>query len=104
MNIIYHGILAIAASCIVTSAFAQSSAAPSKSLPKEVTALTERIVGCNHWLGETPYDAERSKEIKKAIKELRCSSLVKDEARILKRYGADPAIQQAIAEAKETAY
>src|SRR5262245_44804516 len=43
--------------------------------PIPVAALIDRIVDCNHWRGEEPYDAERAKEIEAAISSLRCKDL-----------------------------
>jgi hypothetical protein len=28
--------------------------------PKRITAFIERVVECNHWDGEEPYDKERA--------------------------------------------
>lgn len=56
-----------------------------KGQPKEVADLIDRIVGCNHWSGEEPYDAQRRQEIEKAVGDLRCNDLMADEAMIRKR-------------------
>jgi hypothetical protein len=34
-----------------------------KGQSKDVSELIDRIVGCNHWSGEEPYDVERKQEI-----------------------------------------
>ncbi len=57
-----------------------------KDLPADAKALVYRIVDCNHWLGEEPYDAERRKEIERAIAELGCGRLDRDEAALRQRY------------------
>lgn len=51
-----------------------------KGMPPAVADLISRIVGCNHWQGEEPYDSERAAQIKRAISELRCASLDADES------------------------
>ena len=58
-----------------------------KGQPKEVADLIDRIVGCNHWSGEEPYDAERQSAIEKAITERRCNDLATDEAMIRRKAG-----------------
>lgn len=66
--------------------------------PKQVADLIDRIVECNHWGGEEPYDAERAKEIHEAASELRCQYLESDEKRLLKRY---PKSSKALDDAKQ---
>jgi cytochrome c556 len=75
-----------------------------KGQPKDVVELIDRLVGCNHWSGEEPYDAERRKEISDAMAELRCDRLEKDEAAALKRYAKRPDTITALQQAKETNY
>jgi hypothetical protein len=72
--------------------------------PKDVAALIDRIVECNHWSGEEPYDAERRKEIQDALADLKCDRLAADEARALKRHANNPTAIRAIKEAKELSY
>ena len=72
-----------------------------QGLPSPVAQFVERAANCNHWAGEEPYDAERAAEINKAISELRCSSLDADEARLLKRYKGNTAIERAIREGRQ---
>jgi hypothetical protein len=73
-----------------------------KNLPRPVAALIDRIVDCNHWLGESPYDEGRGKEIKQAISELRCLDLKNDEKAVLKKYRSNPKVKKAIDVAKDT--
>jgi hypothetical protein len=47
--------------------------------PKDVTEFIERLVECNHWAGEEPYDRERAEQIRKAVENARCDSLVSEE-------------------------
>ena len=56
-------------------------------------------MGCNHWMGEEPYDAERAKEIERAIAQLRCAELDADEAAI--RRGNNHKAGEAIDAAKK---
>lgn len=39
-----------------------------RGLPRPVAAFIERIVYCEHWAGEEPYDAERRAEISAALR------------------------------------
>ena len=70
-----------------------------KNQPRPVAALIDRIVDCNHWLGEPPYDEDRAREIKQAVSELRCSEVNKDETAVLKKY-PNPKAKKAIDMAK----
>ena len=72
-----------------------------KNQPQPVAALIDRIVGCYHWAGETPYDAERDKQISQAISSLRCETLKEDETAILNTYHTNPAVKKAIDMAKD---
>lgn len=69
--------------------------------PPAVAALIDRIIGCNHWLGESPYDSDRAKEINAALADLRCARLRNDEASILSSYQANPAVKSAITAAHQ---
>ena len=75
-----------------------------KGQPKDVAALIERVVGCNHWRGEEPFDAGRGKEISAALAGLRCSALPVDEPRAIKKYAKYPEILNALKKAKETSW
>ena len=76
-------------------------AALKRNQPPAVAALIDRIIDCNHWSGESPYDADRAKEINTALSELRCAQLKNDEAAILSKYQANPAVKKAISAAHE---
>lgn len=72
--------------------------------PKMVRDFVARRLQCNHWGGEEPYDAARRREISRAVKALRCNSLDRDEARLLRRYRDNaelPALLVAVREAWE---
>ena len=72
--------------------------------PKTVRDFVARRLQCNHWGGEEPYDAARRREISRAVKTLRCNSLDRDEARLLRRYPDNaelPALLAGVREAWE---
>lgn len=58
--------------------------------PKDVARYVERRAGCNHWLGEEPYDKPRAAEINRVVRQLRCERLDRDEMALRARYGAKP--------------
>lgn len=103
MTKLFSAILVLASLLITSISFAgEDPLAKLKSGQKKpVAALIDRIVYCNHWQGEEPYDADRAKEINNAILELRCGALDKDEASILKRYKSDSKIKDALRAAKD---
>jgi hypothetical protein len=75
-----------------------------KGQPKDVSELIDRLVGCNHWRGEEPYDAERKQEISSAMADLKCARLAKDVAATRKRYANKPSTIKALQQARETSY
>jgi hypothetical protein len=75
-----------------------------KGQSKDVSELIDRLVGCNYWSGERPYDAERKQEIASAMADLKCSRLAKDEAAALKRYANKPRTIKVLQQARETSY
>ncbi len=93
---------------MLITAFAGAEADPLASLkkgqPREVVALIDRLVGCNHWGGEEPYDTDRKEEIAKALKELRCDAVEKDEAIALKRYAKKLSVLDALKQARDWNY
>jgi hypothetical protein len=62
------------------------------TLPADVRHVLKRREDCDHWLGEEPYDADRRREIERAVRKLRCDTLERDEARLRRRYVTHPAI------------
>jgi hypothetical protein len=58
--------------------------------PEAVRDFIERRAMCNHWLGEEPYDVDRTREIEQAIAELRCAEIEAEEAVLRFRYSARP--------------
>jgi hypothetical protein len=63
-----------------------------ESSPRKVAAFIERRAGCNHFLGEEPYDPERAAELERAIRELRCSRVERDGRRLERTYRDRPEI------------
>jgi hypothetical protein len=70
--------------------------------PKDVAALIARIVDCNHWSSEEGYDADRRKEIRAALRDLKCERLARDEATVRKRHSHDRKVREALDKAKDT--
>lgn len=99
--------LAFFLACVAVPSLAASDdplADLKKGQPKDIAALIDRIVGCSHWSGEEPYDAERRKEIVDAMADLKCDRLAADEAKALKRHANNPKAIGALKEAKERSY
>jgi len=69
---------------------------------KAVKDLGERMESCFHWYGEpTPegksaYADQRSAEIERAVKELRCDDLKADASKLWKLYAEDSALRKAL--------
>lgn len=61
-----------------------------KQAPPDLRRVIERRLGCNHWGGEEPYDADRRAQIAAAVRSLRCDTLARDEARMRIRHARHP--------------
>lgn len=72
-----------------------------RGMPPVIADLISRIVSCNHWQGEEPYDAKRAAEIAHAISSLRCTSLAADESAALQSFGEVLGVRNAIVAAKD---
>jgi len=72
-----------------------------ESAPKSVEAFIVRRAGCNHFLGEYPYDEERAAELNRAIRQLRCSALTGDERRLRRKYRENSAVLLLLDEARD---
>ena len=57
--------------------------------------MVDRLVGCAHWAGEEP-DAQREKQIRKALKELKCDRLDRDYQAMMKLYAKQPKVLDAL--------
>jgi hypothetical protein len=71
-----------------------------RGLPGDAAALIHRIVDCDHWSGEEPYDDARRAEIDKALRTLNCNGLAADEAALRQRYRTKPAVLDALTRAR----
>jgi cytochrome c556 len=71
-----------------------------KNLPAEVVAVVDRLVMCNHWSDESPYDDERAQQIAAAVSELRCEQVDADTSDLERRYGSDSASARAFQQAR----
>ena len=69
--------------------------------PAAIRRYVERRAMCNHWGGEEPYDAERRRQIARAVRGLRCTRIDRDEALLRRRYAASAATIAVIDEAAE---
>ena len=72
-------------------------------MPKEIALFISRLVECNHWGSEEPYDFERSEQIRKATGKLRCGQLDSDEKRLRWKYLNNPKVIERIDKAKSLA-
>lgn len=70
-----------------------------RQAPPDLRAVIERRLGCNHWGGEEPYDADRAAQIRAAAERLRCRTLEADEARMRQRHARHPARLKLLREA-----
>ena len=61
-----------------------------ESAPQAVATFIERRAGCNHFLGEEPYDPERAAQLRKALRELRCGRVERDQRRLIRTYRNRP--------------
>jgi len=66
----------------VQDAFASIAA----TVPTDIYDYAGRWMGCSHWGGEEPYDANRRAEIEAAVTELRCSALQGDGEALKAKY------------------
>lgn len=72
--------------------------------PPDIASFIDRQVGCQHWSGEEAYDAERATDIKKALRELKCQALARDERRLRTRYAKSPNALRALDQAHDASY
>jgi hypothetical protein len=66
--------------------------------PEDVVAFIERMVECNHWGGEEPYDKERAEQIRQAVEKARCDSLDSEEQALERKYKGNKKIWEGPAE------
>ena len=63
-----------------------------ESAPRDVEAFIVRRAMCNHFLGEEPYNKERAADLDRAIRELRCARLERDERGLRRTFRKHPAV------------
>jgi hypothetical protein len=71
-----------------------------KGMPNVIQRFNLRVIECNHWGGEEPYDKARLKEINAAVKTLKCDALQKDEQLLRKKYKLHTDILESMNKAK----
>jgi len=72
------------------------------ALPKDVAAFIQRREACNHFAGEFNGDrSARDREVTRTMRELRCGSLERDEARLQARHAKNPQAQRALVETRD---
>ena len=72
-----------------------------EGMPKDVAALIQRMVECNHWAGEEPYEATRRHEIELALRRLQCDKLDADQKAIRSKYPDNEEIGRRLDAARE---
>lgn len=73
--------------------------------PPDVAAYIDRRAGCNYWASEAPFDSERAADIKKAMGELKCSSLAGDEKQLRAFYAKSSVrVLKVLDEARDLTY
>ena len=72
------------------------------ALPRDVAAFIDRRTSCNHFAGEFNGDrSARDREVNQAMRELRCGTLERDEARLLRRHTDRPAATRALIDSRD---
>jgi hypothetical protein len=72
-----------------------------RAMPLGVRTLIERRAYCNHWWGEYAYDGPRGRQINEALRELRCSTVAREDRRLRRRYAKAPGILKALDETRD---
>ncbi|HRD27815.1 MAG TPA: hypothetical protein PLO65_05900 [Caulobacter sp.] len=67
-----------------------------RSTPRDVVDFMQRWADCAHWGGEEAYDADRDRQIRRAVRELRCDRLDRDEAALRRKYAGRTAVLAAL--------
>lgn len=106
-RILQLGLLAgglVASHCFASPAAKDPVDRLKEGMPAPVAALIDRMVQCQHWAGEEPYDEARRREIAQAVRQLRCDSLEQDERRLLKVHASRTDVRQRIEAARDAAW
>ena|SRR5438445_9411285 len=91
-----RGTLAVLVFCVLGTA-----AVAADQVPKDVQAYIDRRTGCNYWPSEPAYDKTRKAEIRRHVRELRCETIDREEAKLNARYQGRPALLEALANAHD---
>lgn len=67
-----------------------------KGQPKDVASFISRAFGCAHFAGEEPYSQARAREIKDAMRRLKCDQLGNDEEQLRRKYRKQPSVLKAL--------
>jgi hypothetical protein len=86
---------------MIAALLAAALTAQAPELPREVRQFVERRMECDHWTGEEAYDKARGREINRAIRELRCERIERDDRRLMERYSGSPQVLEALRIARE---
>lgn len=72
-----------------------------RSTPPDAVDFMQRWAMCAHWAGEEAYDDERAREIRRAVRALRCDRLERDESSLRRKYANRPAVLRALSVGKD---
>jgi len=86
---------------LIAALLAFLSSAAAQDLPPDVRAYAQRRAGCNYWPSESAHDRTRKDEIQHHIRELRCETIDREEAKLNARYHGQPALLEVIANAHD---
>lgn len=75
---------------------AKESSAELLDCPADVQPLIDRVLGCQHWVGEEPSTLARAHEIETAMAELKCDRLSLEYDAMLKKYAKRPDVRSAL--------
>jgi len=96
-----NGLAAAAAMLLAANSWQADLKVRLKSAPNDVEAFVVRRAGCNHFLGEFPFNEERAAFLERAIRRLRCDTLDREEQQLRRVHGGNPAILQLLDDAAD---
>ena len=67
--------------------------------PPAVASVIHRLVECNRWAGDEPYDLRAYRHSSRSVRALRCDTVHRDERALLRRYAHNPDVVDALREA-----
>lgn len=68
--------------------------------PRAVAAVIHRLVECNRWAGDEPYDLRAYRKARPAVRALRCDTVRQNERALRRRYAKNPDVLSALTEAR----